>query len=84
MQTTPPCAEGLRWHVFTNYATVSIETVAQFEEIMANITDIETGAYDLLPPLPLLCSSPWRYETALLLEKAKFPALSFQLLFLGS
>lgn len=45
--TTPPCSEGLRWHVFTEYVPISIETVTAFEELLVNVTDLDTGERQL-------------------------------------
>jgi carbonic anhydrase len=56
VQTTPPCAEGLRWHVFTNYIPVSFETVEMYDALLANITDRETG----VKPLSAFLLAPMR------------------------
>jgi hypothetical protein len=43
LQTTPPCAEGLRWHLFTTHIPIPLSTVRQYESTFVNITDPVTG-----------------------------------------
>jgi hypothetical protein len=57
VQTTPPCAEGLTWHVFTTPVPIGLDTVVQFEQIMSNITDPDTGAQQPPPPRYLFGSA---------------------------
>lgn len=44
MQTTPPCAENLRWHVFNEEPTITIETLALMTNWYANTTDAQGNA----------------------------------------
>jgi carbonic anhydrase len=43
VQTTPPCTEGLRWHVFTSHIPIPLSTVRNYESKFVNITDPVTG-----------------------------------------
>jgi hypothetical protein len=53
MQTTPPCAEGLRWHLFTTHIPIPLSTVRKYEEKFVNITDPITG--NVLPQMFSSC-----------------------------
>ena len=37
MQTTPPCAEGLRWIVLEEPLPISVETVAKMQDWLVNV-----------------------------------------------
>lgn len=47
LQTTPPCSEGLRWHVFNQHIAISEVSIIDFEVALANTTDPETGERQL-------------------------------------
>jgi hypothetical protein len=53
VQTTPPCAEGLRWHVFTTHIAIPLSTVRNYEAKFVNIIDPATG--DVPPQLLQFC-----------------------------
>jgi Eukaryotic-type carbonic anhydrase len=66
VQTTPPCSEGLRWHVFKEPMTISVATLIKLEAKLS-------GTNDPLQPLPYKRPLPAAPQRAHGLQRPRWP-----------
>ena len=66
VQTTPPCAENLRWHVFKEEPTITLNTLALMTNWFANTTDAsgtqQIGRTNHRLPQPINGRSIFKYR----------------------